>query len=241
MVNGPKDDYAHGLTAYDTGSLTRGGTSAVNFRGISRRSIDELCAANRMFLSLLRRRLERVDGVVRLGLEPGCDALVRRLDAEAATQVARCPFALFSLDFQNRAVWRGLLERRVGEPELAPWADADSDLAQFLLTVLAAVRYLSSHEPAAASMLYGVAPDLGRRLASVDLALLPGLASDARSRLSVALADAPAFWRDLLLLSGERPGGGVHAVHALGLQLTMQRALGLKRCQAASHRLIRSC
>jgi hypothetical protein len=193
-----------------------------------------------MFLSLLRRRLERADDAVRFGLEPGCGAMMRRLDTEATSQVARCPFALFSLDLQNRVAWCSLLERRVGEPDLAPWSGADTDLTQFILTVLAAIRYLSCREPCAASMLYGMAPDLGRRLASVDLALLPALASDARSRLSVALADAPAFWRDLLLFAQERSRRGAHAVHTLGLQLTMQRALGLGHCQAASRRLIRS-
>lgn len=202
--------------------------------------MQELSAANRIFLSLLRRRMGHADGAAPFGLDRRCGALILHLDAEGLDLAASCPFALFSLDFENRAAWLGLLERRVSEPGLPSWSLDEPELNQFLLMVLAAIRYLSCREPYAASMLYGMSPDLSRKLANLDLVTLAKLASDARSRLRVTLADSPIFWRDFLLLSRDRVTRGAAAVRVLGLQLTMQRALGLTNCHANGGRLIRS-
>lgn len=202
--------------------------------------MDELLAANRMFLWLMRSRMNGDDAAAPFGLDRRCGALVRQLDGKAITLVARCPFALFSLDFDDHAAWRGLLEGRVAEPELPSWSRKESDLNQFLLMVLAAIRNLSYREPFASSMLYGIAPDLGRQLASLDLAALATLAADTRAHLRVTLAESPIFWRDLLLLSAGDVSRGSAAVRALGLQLTIQRALGLTDCHANGGRLIRS-
>ena len=158
----------------------------------------------------------------------------------AIAQTANCPFALFGFGFQERAAWSRILDPRVSEPGISPWSTDESDLNQFVLMVLTAVRYLSAQEPRAAAMLYGVPPGLTRRLAAVDLALLPSLVRVTRSRLSIAPTRSPEFWRDLVVASQDGDSGAADAVHALGLQLTMQRALGLIECHVTGNRLIRS-
>lgn len=202
--------------------------------------MQELSAANRIFLALLRKRIRDSGAAAPFGLDPRYSALLARLDADGLELAASCPFALFSLDFDDRAAWLSLLERRVSEPGLPSWARGDPELNQFLLMVLATIRYLSCRAPYSASMLYGMSPELSRKLANLDLMALAKLASDARSRLRITLADSPVFWRNLLLLSHDRVTPGAAAVRALGLQLTMQRALGLTDCHANGGSLIRS-
>lgn len=207
--------------------------------GIDDRTRDEIRGTNRIFLSLIRRQAAATGCCFGLGAAPA--RTIASLDDENLARLSRCPFALFSLGFEEKNAWVALLERQVAEPGVATWRNADQETNQFLLVALGAVRGVSGRDPFLARLLFGIPENLCRPLSKLDLAALPLLAPGLKSRLRARLTACPGFWRDLLtgIYAGvdAPPEGG--AIRQLGLQLTLQRALELRGRRAADPRLCR--
>lgn len=207
--------------------------------GIDDRTREEIRGTNRIFLSLIRRRAAETGCC--FGLGPAPARTIASLDEENLAGLSRCPFALFSLGFEQKDAWAALLARQVAEPGVAPWQTADQETNQFLLVALGAVRGVSGRDPFLARLLFGIPENLCRPLSGLDLASLPLLAPGLKSRLRARLSACPGFWRDLLtgICPGSEAPPGSDSIRQLGLQLTLQQALGLRGRRAADPRLCR--
>ena len=209
--------------------------------GIDERTRDEISGTNRVFLSLIRRHGMESGATAGFGLGSAATATIVSLSLHELEQLSRCPFALFSIGFEQQEYWVALLGRRVAEPGVARWHDADQETNQFLVIALAALRGVAGRDPFLARLLYGIPGMLCRPLASLDLAALPILVPSLKDRLRARLNTCPGFWRDLLtgVYLGADASAGSGAIRQLGLQLTLQRGLGLRGRRAAHPRLCR--
>lgn len=209
--------------------------------GIDERTRDEISGTNRVFLSLIRRPGTGSGATPGFGLSAAATATIASLTPHELGQLSRCPFALFSLGFEQVQDWIALLERGVTEPGVAQWRDTDQEINQFLVIALAGLRGVAGRDPFLARLLYGIPDMLCRPLANLDLAALPILVPHLKERLRARLIGCPGFWRDLLTgiyLGADAPAGS-GATRQLGLQLTLQRGLGLRGRRAAHPRLCR--
>ncbi len=209
--------------------------------GIDERTRDEISGTNRVFLSLIRRHGMESGATAGFGLGAAATATIVSLSLHELEQLSRCPFALFSIGFEQQEDWVALLGRRVAEPGVARWHDADQETNQFLVIALAALRGVAGRDPFLARLLYGIPGMLCRPLASLDLAALPILVPSLKDRLRARLNTCPGFWRDLLtgVYLGADASAVSGAIRQLGLQLTLQRGLGLRGRRAAHPRLCR--
>lgn len=221
------------------GGLGYMGSGRMEHFGIDDRTRREITGTNRIFLSLIRT--QAADATSFFGLESAATREIGTLDDADLTRLSCCPFALFSLGFEQKDVWMTLLERQVAEPGVTSWRKADQETNQFLLVALGAVRGASGRDPFLARLLYGIPEDLCRPLSRLDLAALPILAAGLKSRLRARLTGCPGFWQDLLTGICTNPDVPPEAgpIRQLGLQLTLQRALGLRGRRAADPRLCR--
>jgi len=212
----------------------------VNHRGIDEQTTDEVSAANLIFLSLIRQCAAAHSHGACFGLQPAAVALIESLKRSALLRLSRCPFALFSLGFEDQESWVALLGRRVSDTGVAHWRANDQQVNQFLLLALASVHSVAARDLYTARLLYGIPETLCEPLARLDLAVLPSLVPAVNHRLQARLAACPDFWRDLL--TGVYAGGSdadLSALRHLGLQLTLQRSLGLRGSRSADRRLCR--
>ncbi len=209
--------------------------------GIDETTREEISGTNRVFLSLIRRHGIESGATTGFGLGAAATATIASLTRHELAQLSRCPFALFSLGFEQEEDWVALLGRRVAEPGVARWRDADQETNQFLVIALAALRGVAGRDPFLARLLYGIPGMLCRPLAGLDLAALPILVPSLKDRLRARLTACPGFWRDLLtgIYMGQDAPAGSGATRQLGLQLTLQRGLGLRGLRAAHPRLCR--
>lgn len=209
-------------------------------RGIDEQTTDEVSAANLIFLSLIRQCAAAHPEATCFGLQPAAVSLIGSLKEPGLLRLSRCPFALFSLGFEDQEAWAALLGRRVSETGVAQWRVTDQQVNQFLLLALASVHSVAARDVFTARLLYGIPETLCEPLARLDLAVLPNLAPAVNGRLQARLAACPDFWRDLL--TGVYTGGSdadLSAIRHLGLQLTLQRGLGLRGSRSFDRRLCR--
>ncbi len=120
------------------------------------------------------------------------------------------------------------------------WRATDQLANQFLLVALASVHSIAARNVFMARLLYGIPDSVCDPLARLDLAALPNLAPAVSSRLKARLATCPNFWRDLL--TSVYAGGSdsdLSPMRHLGMQLTLQRSLGLRGSRSFDRRLCR--
>ncbi|MGI9263799.1 MAG: hypothetical protein ACR2QU_02645 [Gammaproteobacteria bacterium] len=169
--------------------------------------------------------------------------LIRRialLDNDSLDRIACCPFSLCSYAFHDLEAWHALLRKQVRDMDLVtPVHDGDNARIQFVIMSLAVVRELAANETHAASLFFGMPRELGTSFAKLDLAQLPFVASSAAMKMHVRLARQPRFWTELIGASAGRSPLRLGAARALGLQLTLQRALRLTGCRLGPGRLYR--
>ena len=213
-------------------------------KGIDRQTREEVSGANLIFLSLIQKYAisHSQDGY--FGLQPAAVSIIGSLGETDMARLSRCPFALFSLGFEDEKAWLALLEPRVSEsgvvPGVAQWRATDQLANQFLLVALASVHSIAARNVFMARLLYGIPDSVCDPLARLDLAALPNLAPAVSSRLQARLATCPDFWRDLL--TSDYAGGSdsdLSPMRHLGLQLTLQRSLGLRGSRSSDRRLCR--
>jgi hypothetical protein len=201
----------------------------MNRIGLSQRAQNDLLSLNLVFLGLVR---SRAGGHGRSGSEFGLDrpllkALAKLSHGELAIAAA-CPFALCSFGLNNREDWEGLLARQVSEPAAADhWPGEAGRRRQFVAVALAMIRDLSATESHAAALFFGLPPMLGAMFAATDLATLPSLAERLDGSLRARLAGHPQFWPELIAAASSDSVGRQRAIRDLGLQLTLQRTLGI--------------
>lgn len=205
-------------------------------RGISDRAMRELAGVNSAFVSMAVLESPEKGGC--LGLKKETLARLRLLEDEALRRLARRPHALFTLRFHDVTGWTALLERRVRDGErLYSWPDEASRLHQFLVMTLVTVRELAEREPPAASVLFGIPPDLVGTLNRFDIGALPGVAAAVRPWLKACLGARPEWWSLNIIMSCARtlePANFHRGVHG-----SLMRALNLNRARLREGRLCR--
>ncbi|MGB5209581.1 MAG: hypothetical protein WBO47_11860 [Gammaproteobacteria bacterium] len=217
-------------------------------KGIDRQTREEVSGANLIFLSLIQKYAMSHSQGGYFGLQPAAVSIIGSLGETEMARLSRCPFALFSLGFEDEKAWLALLGPRVSESGVAPgvvpgvvqWRATDQLANQFLLVALASVHSIAARNVFMARLLYGIPDSVCDPLARLDLAALPNLAPAVSSRLKARLATCPNFWRDLL--TSVYAGGSdsdLSPMRHLGMQLTLQRSLGLRGSRSFDRRLCR--
>lgn len=209
----------------------------MNRIGLSQRAMSDLMSLNLVFLDLIRARA----AAAVFGLPRPLPVEIARLGNAELVVVADCPFALCSFGLHALEDWQGLLARQVSEPAAAGrWPGEAGRRRQFTAMALAMIRDLAATEPHAAALFFGMPPALGKLFAATDLATLPHFALQAEGSLRARLADHPRFWPELVAASRSGSSCRQRAVRDLGLQLTLQRTLGLDGGKPRAGALCRS-
>jgi hypothetical protein len=214
----------------------------MNRIGLSQRALNDLMSLNLVFLGLIRARAAgRGPAASPFGLPRPLPAAIARLGNAELVSVAGCPFALCSFGLHEFDDWAGLLAQQVSEPAAADgWPGAAGRGRQFAAVALAMIRDLAVTEPHAASLFFGMPPALAELFAATDLAALPRFASEAEGSLKARLADHPRFWPELVAAARSASVDRQRAIRDLGLQLTLQRALGVNGGKPRGGTLCRS-
>jgi len=205
-------------------------------RGISDWAMRELAGVNSAFVSMAALESSNKDEC--FGLKKETLARLRLLEDEARCRLARRPHALFTMRFHDVTGWAALLEQRVRDGgRVYSWPDEGSRLHQFLVMTLVTVRELAEREPPAASVLFGIPPELVGALNRFDIGVLPSVAVAVRPWLKACLGARPEWWSLNIIMScarGLEPADFHRGVHG-----SLMRALNLNRARLREGRLCR--
>jgi len=210
--------------------------------GISRRARNELASLNRIFLELLTKSAKPDSSPADCGMGLSADLLRRIsvLDSDSFDHIASCPFSLCSYGFHDLEAWHALLRKQVRELDpISSVVSGNNTRMQFVIMSLTVVRELAANETHAAALFFGMPRELGESFAQLDLAQLPFVASSAITKMHVRLARNPRFWTELIGASADHSTLRLGVARALGVQLTLQRALQLTGCRLGGGRLYR--
>ena len=153
------------------------------------------------------------------------DAL-SRLDDDARSALARCPYALFTFSFDDDRFWMAALDAadavdgsdsvvasRYGALSSAPTQAAFCEVAIFLAWHTAHAHRI------AARVLFGMPQSIAERMSRVPLWQLRRVAIDYPGLLMPRWPANPAFWPDLIRFAAARDHKKLETTKLLGNQL----------------------
>lgn len=179
----------------------------------------DLTALNESFLLLLS------DGTD-MGLPSLVTARLQCLCRGSRQRLAAVPFALFSFGFEDGPAWVRLLSP--GVRELQPEGPLPSPAAErFSLLVLTCIRSLVQVSPCRIAAWAGLPADTRTRLAGLEIATLRFVAPLAAAQLRGRFPPREGLWLRLAEACERNDSRQIAILGALGMQLTIRRALGL--------------
>lgn len=143
-----------------------------------------------------------------------------RLSDDERQRLARTPYALYSLRFEDERFWSQL-----GEPTQQPidvrYAGPRSAClqTQFCETALLQAYQTARTLPLAARLMYSMSESVRSQLASLPLWRIRRLAADHPSLLLPKWSTHACFWPDLLSYGGAKDSVKLTTVQLLGVQL----------------------
>lgn len=206
--------------------------------GVSDKAFRELAGVNQAFIDLVTIENAGEKDADRFGLGAGIVRRIRLLDAHCLERIARRPFPLFSLRFDDLASWTAVLARGVREDAAGlSWPVEGGRVQQFLVMAIAAIRAVAAREPVSASVLFGVPASLSADLARTEIRALPGVAEAVSPWLRAKCANMNDWWAGLILTAC---GASVDAsaTHR-GIHSSLVSALKLRRARLPEGRLYR--
>ena len=170
--------------------------------------------ANEAFLLLLARQVAREGRALTLGL-PG-EVLLRVVALPPASRplAARCPYALFNLQFENSAFWS---EAARAAP--VPVAAGSADALAFAHTAVFMAWHLAQGDELAAALVLGMTPAVRAAWRALPLSAVTPAAAAAWPGLRARWAEHRLFWPALVAAATARDAQAMEQVRRLGLQL----------------------
>jgi len=185
--------------------------------------------ANQAFLSLLSGQARRAPGGAAFGLEGELLERVAALTGGPRALAARCPYALFDLQFDNGAFWA---EAAQGAP--VPVAAGGSEALAFAHTAAFMAWHLAQGDELAAALVLGMTPAVRATWRALPLSAVTPAAAAAWPVLRARWAQHRLFWPALIAAAATRDAPASDQVRRLGLQLLAADGL---RGQLAPQRL----
>jgi hypothetical protein len=206
--------------------------------GVSDRAFRELAGVNQAFLDLLTMENAGEEGAVQFGLGAGIVHRIRLLDERCLERIARRPFPLFSLRFDDRNSWAAVLARGVRDDAAGlSWPVDGGRVQQFLVMAIAAIRAVAAREPVSASVLFGVPASLSADLARTEIRALPAVAEAVSPWLQAKCATMSDWWSGMILFACGA-STDTSATHR-GIHSSLVSALNLRRARVPEGRLYR--
>ena len=131
--------------------------------------------------------------------------------------VARCPYALFDLRFEDETYWKSRLTQTVQF-----WVadgSAEADVVDFVRLALFYAWHVSCTASLAAQFLLGMSPATVDSFRSLGVNSLPGLAAAEAANLSARWRNCAAYWTALLDAAVRADPHALRRVQLYGLQL----------------------
>jgi hypothetical protein len=189
--------------------------------------------ANESFLLLLARQPGRAQGALTLGLPADLLSRIAALAPASRALAARCPYALFNLQFENGVFWS---EAARGAP--VPASDSGSAGLAFAHTAVFMAWHLAQGDELAAALVLGMTPAVRAAWRALPLSAVSPAAAAAWPALRARWAEHRLFWPALIAAAATRDALATDQVRRLGLQLLA--ADGLREQLAPARRAARS-
>jgi hypothetical protein len=170
--------------------------------------------ANEAFLLLLAQQLGREPGPLTLGLPGAVLPRIAALAPAARALAARCPYALFNLQFGNGGFWS---EAARSAP--APVPAGGSEALAFAHTAVFMAWHLAQGDELAAALVLGMTPAVRAAWRALPLSAVTPAAAAAWPALRARWAEHRLFWPALIAAATARDALAMDQVHRLGLQL----------------------
>ena len=169
-----------------------------------------------------------------LGLAPGVQLRVADLDDDGRRNLAALPFALFGMGFEEEGAWTTLLSPCVRDLEPG-YIAARAPAERFALLALSTLRTCLRMASRDTSAWIGLPSGTRRRLARLEIGLLPPVAACAAPRLRARRVLCEATWARLVDAVASRDQRQLVILAALGRQWSIRRSLGIKSAVAGTH------
>lgn len=182
---------------------------------------------NQGFIALAVNGLE-------VGLAPVVQERLAALGERGARSLARLPFALFGLGFEEEGAWTTLLSPCVQDLEPG-YIAARAPAERFTLLALSTLRTHLRLLPRAVSAWIGLPPAMRSRLATVEIGLLAPVAACAAPRLRARRVLHEPVWLRLADAAARRDRRQLALLAAWGHQWSIRRSLGITTVTAGRH------
>lgn len=169
-----------------------------------------------------------------LGLAAPVQQRIARFDAAERRALAAVPFALFGLGFEEEGAWTTLLSSCVRDLEPG-YVAARAPAEQFALLVLSTLRTCVRMASRSTSSWIGLPPGTRRRLAVLEIGLLPPAAACAAPRLRARRVLHETTWTRLVDAVADGDERQLVILAALGRQWSIRRSLGIKAATVGAH------
>jgi hypothetical protein len=169
-----------------------------------------------------------------LGLAAGVQQRIADLDDGGRRDLAAVPFALFGLGFDEEGAWTTLLSPCVRDLEPG-YVAARAPAERFALLALSTLRTCLRMASRSTSAWIGLPPGTRRRLATLEIGLLPPVAACAAPRLRARQVLREPTWARLVDAIANRDERQLVILAALGRQWSIRRSLGINSATVAAH------
>jgi hypothetical protein len=190
-------------------------------------------ALNADYLDLLIAEFEAGDSHAQC-FPPRFGAALAQAPRSARQRIAAVPYTLFSLCFEEARFWR-----TVCAAQPAPFAMRYACMSHrsargvFCEIALLEAWHTARAQPRAAQVLHAMSPEVCGWLAGIPLWQVKRIASEYPGLLMPRWPNNPAFWPDLLRLSGALDAKRFAAAQLLGFQLIAAQLAASARCAGA--------
>jgi hypothetical protein len=187
----------------------------------------DLAELNAEFIGLAAEGLD-------LGLAAPVQQRIAALDEPGRHALAAVPFALFGLGFEEEGAWTTLLSPCVRDLEPA-YVATRAPAERFALLALSTLRTGVRMASRSTSSWIGLPPATRRRLAALEIGLLPPVAACAAPRLRARRVLHETTWARLVDAVADGDARQLVILAALGRQWSIRRSLGIKPATAGAH------
>lgn len=151
---------------------------------------------------------------------PRLKASFAALSTEDRTRLARVPYALYSLRFEDARFWHGVCSEARQPIEKRYAAPGDSSLhAQFFEIALIQAWHIANTHPLAARMFYAMGDAVRIRVVAMPLWRVKRIASERMQAMTPRWPTNPCFWPDLIAFAKAGDSLRLATTQMLGTQL----------------------
>ncbi len=172
---------------------------------------------NHRFLGLLGREDAAAGGLSTAQFVGPAPCAAHALSEAQRLALARCPYALFDLRFQDDGHWRAL--QLAGAWRVADQPAVDADTAEFVRLALFFAWHLACTATLAAQLLLGMNDATAGALRRLTVDRLPALAAVQTGHLTARWGHSAVYWNALVNAALHSDAAILRRVQLFGLQL----------------------